>query len=299
MPIMGLEGVVYGVDDVEGSARFLADFGMEKLEASAAGAKLAVRGEGTFIELRKAGDSVLPGAVEAGPTMCEIVWAVSDKAALDAVGAELIKDREVTTDREGRLHAIGPKGYGIAFAVTQATRETAPPPGQAHAANGRVAGYERAVPDHLGHMGVFTDNMDEMADFYIKRLGFTLSDSIKGFGKFIRAPGSINHHNLLVAFRPKPGMQHLSLRLADIDELGVGINQMERAGWQRVWGPGRHRPGSDMFVFFKNPAGSFIEYHCDEDFITDATKWTPREFETQGMQHWGGRPPVEMVGPPR
>jgi catechol 2,3-dioxygenase-like lactoylglutathione lyase family enzyme len=296
---MGLEGVVYGVDDVESSARFLDDFGLEKIEASAAGAKLAVRGEGTFIELRKAGDSALPGAVEAGPTMREIVWAVSDKAALDAIGAELAKDRQVTTDREGRLHAVGPKGYGLAFAVTQAKRETAPPQRDMHTANSRVAGYERAVPDHLGHMGVFTSDMDEMANFYIKRLGFTLSDTIKGFGKFIRAPGSINHHNLLVAFRPQLGMQHLSLRLADIDEIGVGIGQMERAGWQRVWGPGRHRPGSDMFVFFKNPAGSFIEYHCDEDFITDATQWTPREFETQGMQHWGGRPPVEMVGPPR
>lgn len=296
MPIMGLEGLVYGVDDVAACAKFLGDFGLENAETSTAGATLRVRGEGTWIRLRKADDAALPAAVEAGPTMREIVWAVSDKASLDAVGAELSRDRAVTTDSEGRLHTVGPMGYGLAFEVTKAARETAAPaPRNGSRANNRIGGYERAVPDHLGHLGVFTPNMDEMADFYIKRLGFTLSDSIKGFGRFVRAPGSINHHNLLVAFRPTPGMQHLSLRVNDIDELGVGIGQMERGGWARAWGPGRHRPGSDMFVFFRNPAGSFVEYHCDEDFITDVTQWTPREFEAQGMQHWGGKPPADMI----
>jgi catechol 2,3-dioxygenase-like lactoylglutathione lyase family enzyme len=295
MPVVGLEGVVYGVEDVETSAKFLGDFGLDKMEVGAAGATLKVRGEGSWIHLRKRGDASLPEAVEGGPTMREIVWAVSDRASLDAIANELSRDRKVTTDAEGRLHVIGPMGYGVAFDVTKATRETAPPPPGTMRANNRVRGYDRAVPDHLGHMGVFTPNIDEMADFYINRLGFTLSDSIKGFGKFVRAPGSINHHNLLIAFRPTPGMQHLSLRVTDIDELGVGIGQMERSGWARAWGPGRHRPGSDMFVFFKNPAGSFVEYHCDEDFITDVTQWTPREFEAQGMQHWGGRPPAEMM----
>src|SRR5579875_8213 len=81
MPIMGLEAVVYGVDDVDTSARFLADFGLETRDSGAAGATLAVAGEGTRVELRKSNDSGLPAAVEAGPTLREIVWAVSDKAS--------------------------------------------------------------------------------------------------------------------------------------------------------------------------------------------------------------------------
>jgi catechol 2,3-dioxygenase-like lactoylglutathione lyase family enzyme len=295
MPIVGLEGVVYGVDDVESCTKFLVDLGLENAESGAAGARLLVRGEGSWIDLRKASDGALAAPVETGPTIREIVWAVSDDAALEAIGAELSRDRAITMDGDGRLRTIGPMGYGIAFEVTQAQRETAPPPRNPARVNDRVRGFERAVPDHLGHMGVFTPDMDAMAAFYIDRLGFTLSDTIRGFGKFVRAPGSINHHNLLIAYRPTPGMQHLSLRVADIDELGVGIGQMERNGWSRVWGPGRHRPGSDMFVFFRNPAGSYVEYHCDEDFITDAAQWKPREFDAQGMQHWGGRPPAEMV----
>jgi catechol 2,3-dioxygenase-like lactoylglutathione lyase family enzyme len=228
--------------------------------------------------------------------MREIVWAVSDKAALDAIGGELSRDRKVTADAEGRLHAVGPSGFGLAFEVTKARRETAPSRPPAHDANQRAFRYHKAVPDHLGHIGVSTPNVDEMAEFYIARLGFTLSDTIKGFGKFVRAPGSINHHNLFISRRDRLEMQHLSLRVANIDELGVGMGQLEMKGWKRLWGPGRHGPGSDMFVFFRNPAGATVEYHCDEDFIVDPAKWTPREWEPQIITHWGGRPPPEMVG---
>ena len=295
MPIMGLEAVVYGVDDVETCARFYSDFGLEPKEVSDAGATLAVAGEGTRIQLRKMTDSVLPAAVESGPTMREIVWAVSDKAALQQIGAELGKDRKVTEDSDGVLHSVMPGGFGIAFEVTKAKRETAPPPRASHDANTRLRGYPRAVPDHLGHMGVYTPNIEETAEFY-KRLGFTVSDVIKSAGIFVRAPGSINHHNLLIARRPQPGMQHLSLRVADIDELGVGMTQLVMKGWKRLWGPGRHGPGSDTFVFFANPSGSAIEYHCDEDFIVDVAKWQPREWDPRSMSHWGGPPPPEMVG---
>ena len=295
MPIVGLEAVVYGVDDIDTAARFLADFGLERRDSGAAGATLAVAGEGTRVELRKMADAALPGAVELGPTLREIVWAVSDNAALQQVAAELTRDRKVTEDADGRLHVMGPSGFGLAFEVTKAKRETAPPARAGHGANERLRGYERAVPDHLGHMGVYTPNIEEMAEFY-KRLGFTVSDVIKGAGIFVRAPGSINHHNLLIARRANPGMQHLSLRVADIDELGVGMTQLVMKGWKRLWGPGRHRPGSDMFVFFQNPAGSTIEYHCDEDFIVNVAAWTPREFDPRGLSHWGGPPPPEMVG---
>jgi catechol 2,3-dioxygenase-like lactoylglutathione lyase family enzyme len=295
MPIVGLEAVVYGVDDVATSARFLSDFGLETRDQGAAGATLAVVGEGTRVVLRKMEDPSLPAAVEAGPTLREIVWAVSDKAALQSVAGELAKDRKVTEDADGRLRVTGPGGFGLAFEVTKARRETAPPRPPAHDANTRLRGYERAKPDHLGHMGVYTPNIEETAEFY-KRLGFTVSDVIKGAGIFVRAPGSINHHNLLIARRPTPGMQHLSLRVADIDELGVGMTQLVMKGWKRLWGPGRHGPGSDMFVFFQNPAGSTIEYHCDEDFIVDAANWQPREWDPRTMSHWGGPPPPEMVG---
>jgi catechol 2,3-dioxygenase-like lactoylglutathione lyase family enzyme len=184
----------------------------------------------------------------------------------------------------------------IAFARSSAKHETTPPALLPRAANSRVPGYQRAVPDHLGHVGVFTPEMDVMAEFYRDRLGFTMSDSIRGFGKFMRAPGSINHHNILFANRPRPGMQHLSFRLRDLDELGAGMRYLERCGWPRIWGPGRHRPGSDIFVFFVNPAGGLVEYHFDEDFIVDPAAWEPTEFEPQNLSLWGDRP--ENMGAP-
>src|SRR5579862_3137970 len=110
MPIVGLEAVRYGVDDVETAARFFTDFGLDARESTSAGATLAVAGEGTRIELRKMNDSSLPEAVEAGPTLREIIWAVSDKAALEQIAGELTRDRKVTEDADGRVRVIGPGG---------------------------------------------------------------------------------------------------------------------------------------------------------------------------------------------
>jgi catechol 2,3-dioxygenase-like lactoylglutathione lyase family enzyme len=298
MSIVGLEAVVFGVDDVATSVRFMSDLGLEAIETGASGANLAVSPEGSEVCIRKAADAGLPPAVESGSSVREIVWAVSDRAALDALAASLSRDHDLKVDATGRLSMIGPGGFGLAFAVTAATREATPLMPAARRPNTRVTGYDRAIPDHLGHMGVFTPRVDEMADFYLNRLGFTLSDSVRGFGKFVRAPGSINHHNFLIANRPQPGMQHVSLRLRDIDEMGVATRYLEARGWQKIWGPGRHRPGSDLFVFFRNPAGALVEYHCDEDFIIDPTRWTPQEFDPTDMQIWGDRPPASMGGKP-
>src|SRR5665213_1201753 len=109
MPIMGLEAVVYGVDDVDTAARFLSDFGLETRDRGANGATLTVAGEGPRVELRKMRDASWPEAVGAGSTLREIGWAVSDKAALQDIAGEIRRDRDVVEDSEGRLHITGPR----------------------------------------------------------------------------------------------------------------------------------------------------------------------------------------------
>ena len=77
--------------------------------------------ENQFIHLRGAGDDTLAASPEAGPTICETVWGVDDKAGLDAIGAELSKDREVTEDADGVLHSKDETGFSIAFQVSDRT----------------------------------------------------------------------------------------------------------------------------------------------------------------------------------
>lgn len=74
--------------------------------------------DGTSIIIRKSNDGTLPTAVAPGPTCRETIYGVVDKAALEAIGAELSKDRNVKLVNGG-LRSTDADGYGIGFQITQ------------------------------------------------------------------------------------------------------------------------------------------------------------------------------------
>ncbi|HXQ49750.1 MAG TPA: MFS transporter [Stellaceae bacterium] len=294
--IVGLEAVLFGVDDVATCATFFADVGLERREGGRTGARFAIAGEDTIIDLRERRDPGLPPPVAPGESLREIVWGVSDRDALGLIAGELARDRDVREDADGRICVIGPDNFPLAFQVTRARHVAAPPVTPAVSrVNGRIRGYERPTPSHLGHVGLFSSDIEATARFY-ERLGFRLSDRITEFGLFLRGTGSIDHHNLFAIKRDKPGLNHLNLRLADVDELGTGMSFLERRGWRPVWGMGRHFFGSHMFGFFDNPAGSYLEFTCDEDFILDDNQWQPMELDarTTPITMWGPMLPDEV-----
>jgi AAHS family 4-hydroxybenzoate transporter-like MFS transporter len=293
--VLGLEAVEFAVDDIANCVAFYDDVGLAKTEAGASGATFAIPNEGTRVVLRDVRDKSLPAPSAPGESLRRIVWAVADRDALQQIGQELARDRDVT-EIDGALHTIGPNGLALAFKVTAAQHvRQAPVTPATSRLNSRIARYERPAPSHLGHVGLFTPDFEADARFY-QRLGFRISDRISEFGLFLRGTGSIDHHNLFLIQRDRPGLNHLNMRLADVDELGVGMSFLERRGWRPVWGTGRHLFGSHMFGFFDNPAGSYLEFTCDEDYILDDNAWQPIEVDprTTPITMWGPMLPDEV-----
>jgi catechol 2,3-dioxygenase-like lactoylglutathione lyase family enzyme len=121
--------------------------------------------------------------------------------------------------------------------------------------------------------------------FMRERLGFRMSDEQVGFGHYLRADGTNNHHNLLLlnASAPLPGMDgklrfhHANFAVEDLDEIMIGANHMERRGWEPShFGLGRHRIDSALFYYLPCPAGGEAEYGADADFVDDS--WVPRRW---------------------
>ena len=52
-----------------------------------------------------------------------------------------------------------------------------------------------------------------------------------------------------------------------------------------------------MFGFFDNPAGSYLEFTCDEDYILDDAMWQPIEVDPRlkPITLWGGMLPPEVL----
>lgn len=280
MNVTNLDSVVFGVTDLAASRRFWTDFGL--VESTAAdGATVFSARNGSTVVLRNADDPSLPEPIEPGATQREAVFGVRSPADLDAIAAELSRDRPVRVDADGTVHAADPLGFGIGFRVARRTPVTAPAlkfntPGRPDRINTRGEFFSSASPLEMTHTVFMIDEPDKVVPFYRERLGFIASDSYPGRGYFLRGGASNHHHNLfLLNVGKKRGFHHLAFELSSIHELfGGGLN-MTRRGWRTALGPGRHPISSCYFWYFHSPCGGAAEYDFDSDVVDE--RWVPGE----------------------
>lgn len=283
MAILGLERVIFGVDDMATATRFWTDFGLTPLEGGRRRAVFATA-ENTGVEIRPADDASLPKGLVPGNTAREAIWGVESRADVDAIARELAKDRDVTVDDDGTAHAVDETGFAIGFRVTARTPVACEPteynvPGNPGRVNARGKVYDRAAPQQMSHMVLLSPCLEEQMRFYRDRLDFRVTDIYPGRGYFMRVAGSHEHHNLfLLKGGDGVGFHHLAFEVRDIHEVfGGGLHMTDR-GWETHLGPGRHPISSCYFWYFRNPCGGAAEYDSDSDYVTD--DWQPREWDS-------------------
>jgi len=146
-----------------------------------------------------------------------------------------------------------------------------------------------ARPRRLGHVLLFTGDLERQLDFYTRVLGMKLTDRSRQVIVFLRC--TTDHHNLAFLVSKGPGFHHGSFEVGNVDEIAMGAAKMQEAGWQPGWGLGRHVIGSNFFYYIRDPWGSFAEYFHDLDYIPEHCAWEPRDFpEAEALYRWG--PPV-------
>jgi catechol 2,3-dioxygenase-like lactoylglutathione lyase family enzyme len=294
MNIVGVQALVYGVEDISASIRFFEDWGLTLRERGANGADFTLA-DGTEIGVRAGGDRSLPAPVVPGSTVREVIWGVDSRASLSAISAELSRDRDLMTGLDRSLHTRDELGYAIGFALS--TSRVVPLELPAANTTGRAVRRDRRAAGAIPHdvlqrrmvhvVSWVPRKQHAMYDFYVNRLGFRVTESTKTSGWFLRAARSHDHHNLfLQTCEDNFGFQHAAFEVRDIDDVMMCGRKMEDRGWKTHFGPGRHTTGSNVYWYFENPAGGLAEVGCDMDYITD--HWTPLEHETMpyGGSSW-------------
>lgn len=279
MSITNLDSVTFGVQDLERSQRFWRDFGLSEDET---GTCFSAQ-DGSTVVLREIDDARLPAPIEDGSTLREATFGVGARADLDAIAAELSRDRKVFEDEDGAVHTRDPLGFAIAFRVAQRRPVKAPPlrfntPGRPDRLNTRGEFHSAARPLEMTHTVYMVDEPDHVLPFYTERLGFVITDQYPGRGYFLRGGASSHHHDLfLLNVGGNRGFHHVAFELGSIHELfGGGLN-MTRRGWKTALGPGRHPISSCYFWYFHCPSGGAAEYDFDSDIVDE--HWVPGEFE--------------------
>lgn len=289
MAIIGIETLVYGVDDVPLCQRFFEDFGLVLEHASASQAQFRLP-EGSSVILRALGDPTLPSSSIEGPGVREVIWGVDDGDALEKLADDLAHDCDVRRDPDGTVHFSTDFGVPMGLRVFRKRPILyAPEPSNAPGCIARLNQHRRwrsrAYPKVISHVVFAVPDFESGTAFMRDRLGFRLSDEQVGFGMYLRADGGNNHHNFLLlnASAPLPGMDgklrfhHANFAVEDLDEIMIGANHMDRRGWEPShFGLGRHRIDSALFYYLPCPAGGEAEYGADSDCVDDA--WVPRQW---------------------
>jgi len=305
MRIIGPDELIFGVDNIQECRTFLADYGLTENGANCFEAL-----DGTAIVLRATDDPTLPAPLPTATRLRETVWGVEDQATLDAIKTELSRDRDVLVNASGRICTVDDAGFRIAFQITRRVKLDLPPerinsPGAApgRAANEIGANEDApARPRTLSHIVYFVPDMDKMANFYIQRLGFVITDKFTNTGPFLRPQANDDHHVLFMIQTPDymQGLEHLAFHMQGPTELMLAGSRMVKKGYQSFWGPGRHKFGSNWFWYFNSPMGTHVEFDADMD--KHDGEWTLREvpmskdaaqvFLFENVEKWApGGPP--------
>jgi catechol 2,3-dioxygenase-like lactoylglutathione lyase family enzyme len=289
MAIVGIESLIYGVDDLATCRRFFEDFGLPPAHIAEDVARF-VLGEGSQVVIRHRDDPALPASVIEGIGVREVIWGVDTPEALEALANDLATDREVRRDTDGTVRFTADCGIPMGlrhFAKRPVVYAPEPvnAPGRVNRLNQHRKWRERARPKVISHVVFAVPDYDRGYAFMRDRLGFRLTDYQRGFGRYLRADGTNNHHNILFlnANAHLPGMDgkvrfhHANFGVEDFDEVMLGANYMTRMGWEgSELGLGRHRVDSAVFYYLPCPAGGEAEYGADSDYVDD--NWVPRDW---------------------
>lgn len=152
------------------------------------------------------------------------------------------------------------------------------------------------LPRRLGHVLLFTPDVDETLEFLTGVLGMRLSDRSQDIIAFTHCQGGSDHHVIALAKSAGIGFHHASFLVGTPDEVGLGGCRMIEKGHVQGWGFGRHAIGSNFFHYLRDPWGSYVEYYCDIDYIADSDAWQVTDWPLEDSLHtWGPPPPEDMV----
>jgi len=204
-----------------------------------------------------------------------VTFRFHDDAAFDAHQARLrtraIEPAESTRDR---YTVRDPLGHLVTFAR----------PGTA----GRPT--TSADDARLQHFALRTPQPQALADFYVDRLGFVVSDRVldaDGDLTAIFLRTDAEHHALALFRAPTVRFDHFSCEVTDWLHLRDWADHMARVGVDLAWGIGRHGPGNDTFLMVRDADGNMGEVSSELELCEPGRAPGTWPHRPQTLNRWG------------
>lgn len=218
-----------------------------------------------------------------------VAFGAADRASVDALAQRLASAGVQLVFEPTDLQTLG-GGYGFRFFDLEG--RTVEVSTDVEIRQHRKIEEREAIPVRLSHVVLNSNQPEAMRAWYEKHLGFRLSDTLNhphagDLFYFMRC--SSQHHSMAIARGPHASLQHASFELRGLDEYMRGSGRIIRAGYRKIWGPGRHRAGDNTFTYFIDPNGNTMEMTTELETIDEDT-WHPHIFDVQEPEtsdQWG------------
>jgi catechol 2,3-dioxygenase-like lactoylglutathione lyase family enzyme len=200
------------------------------------------------------------------------------EASLRAVGAQLLA-YEDEPGVAGALRAVVPGGHVVKLFTGM---EHVPDP----------AGADGALK--FEHVSLNLRDLAGIERLLVESLGFRLSDRVGRMLSWLHCDE--NHHGVALSRYPVSRLHHHAWAFADFEALGRVADRAAAAGAPLVYGPGRHGPGNNHFIYFKDPDGFLIECCSELAQLGSGSSYQLGRKWTVGQTNlWGPAPPPKFL----
>ena len=141
----------------------------------------------------------------------------------------------------------------------------------------------------LQHLTLATRDPVAIERFYVGKLGFLPSDRVvagNGVVNTVFTRSNHEHHTLACFRHDRQGVDHHSYEAGDWSVIKDWCDRMGDLNVPIMWGPGRHGPGNNIFIFIEDPDGNWIEISAELEVVHDrpVKLW---KHEPRTLNSWG------------
>lgn len=211
-----------------------------------------------------------------------VIFDVTNAAAINEVRSRL-DETGVEEDDDDRIRFVDPLGISVICQFPPEPEE--------------VLTLAPVHPHRLGHVNLKVPQALRAGRFYQDILGLKLSESVGDLLVFLRV--GTEHHNL--GFRSgaeEVGLHHVAFEIGGWSTYKDLCDHLASQGHTVEYGPGRHGPGNNLFVYVVDPSsGLRLELyadmaHVDEDHQPLAWESVDR---VRTVNQWGPQPPQSFL----
>jgi 3,4-dihydroxy-9,10-secoandrosta-1,3,5(10)-triene-9,17-dione 4,5-dioxygenase len=141
----------------------------------------------------------------------------------------------------------------------------------------------------LGHIVLGVPELEKTADFYVRIMGFRVSDYWKpGPTDVVFTRCNPRHHSLALVDAPEPALYHFMLEARSLDDVGHTLDRLRDGGVPLAMGLGRHTNDQMVSFYCTSPSGFDVEFGYGGLRVDDAN-WSVTQITKPSS--WGHRPP--------